>query len=331
VLGVGESIRAGVEAFRFKWRGAIASVRCSIGIVMLDRDCLDATTILSAADVDCYTAKKTGRNQIHLYSDEQSTPHHEEMKWVSRITSAIDEERFDIYFQPIVSLQSGDSIAHHEILLRMRDESGNKVQPSQFIPAAEHYNLMPQLDRWVLKTVLERYADSSSSANRYALAINLSGKSLSDDRFLKFVVDELRRHRLPEGAVCFEITETAAISDLSRVVYFMNTLRDLGCTFSLDDFGSGLSSFTYLKTLPVNFLKIDGHFVRNMVDDDVDASTVRAISQVAKSIGIATIAEQVESAAVLERLRDMQIDFAQGFHIARPAPITEFDPALRYD
>ena len=209
----------------------------------------------------------------------------------------------------------------------MRDENGDIVGPDQFIPAAERYNLMSTLDRWVIHKALSELADRSSDGEaRYTLAINLSGTSLSEDRFLEFVTDELKDMNLPKGAICFEITETAAISNLSRVVHFMQTLKALGCKFSLDDFGSGLSSFTYLKNLPVDYLKIDGQFVSNVVDDTVDESMVKAISEVGHAMGIETIAERVETKQVLEKLGALGVEFAQGYYIARPSSVASFEP-----
>ena len=187
---------------------------------------------------------------------------------------------------------------------------------------------MSTLDRWVIHTALSELADRSTDAEeaRYTLAINLSGTSLSEDRFLEFVIDELSQQKLPKGAICFEITETAAISNLARVVHFMQTLKALGCMFSLDDFGSGLSSFTYLKNLPVDYLKIDGQFVSNVVDDSVDESMVKAISEVGHAMGIETIAERVETRQVLEKLGQLGVEFAQGYYIARPTSVASFEP-----
>jgi EAL domain-containing protein (putative c-di-GMP-specific phosphodiesterase class I) len=187
---------------------------------------------------------------------------------------------------------------------------------------------MSTLDRWVIHEALSRFADKSSDVDQahFTLAINLSGTSLSEDRFLDYVIAELKKQKLPDGAICFEITETAAISNLSRVIHFMQTLKNLGCKFSLDDFGSGLSSFTYLKNLPVDFLKIDGHFIRNVAEDTVDESMVRAISQVGNAMGIATIAERVETKEVLDKLSELGIEFAQGFYIARPTSVQSFEP-----
>jgi EAL domain-containing protein (putative c-di-GMP-specific phosphodiesterase class I) len=270
-----------------------------------------------------------GRNQVHLYKDSDASMRHEEMKWVSRISSAVEDDRLELYFQPIIGINdaSGKSRGHYELLLRMRDETGELVGPDQFIPAAERYNLMSTLDRWVIQEALSELADRDADGEaRYTIAINLSGTSLSEDRFLEFVIKELEKQQLPTGAICFEITETAAISNLSRVVHFMQTLKKLGCKFSLDDFGSGLSSFTYLKNLPVDYLKIDGQFISNVADDNVDESMVKAISQVGHAMGIETIAERVETKKVLEKLGSLGIEFAQGYYIARPTSVASFEP-----
>jgi Amt family ammonium transporter len=252
------------------------------------------------------------------------------MKWVSRITSAVEEGRLELFFQPIVGI-GRDNLAgrgHYELLLRMRDEDGEIVSPDQFIPAAERYNLMSTLDRWVIRHALTQLADRNPEAGeaRYTLAINLSGTSLSEDRFLEFVIDELQQQALPQGAICFEITETAAISNLSRVIHFMQALKKLGCKFSLDDFGSGLSSFTYLKNLPVDYLKIDGQFIRHVVEDSVDESMVKAINDVGQAMGIETIAERVESQEVVEKLSELGIRYAQGYYFARPTSVQTFEP-----
>ena len=330
---VAEAIRLAVEQHRFIWQGAFTNVRCSIGVVVVTEDSPNAASVMSFADVACYSAKDMGRNQIHLYQDSDASVRHEEMKWVSRITSAVEDGRLELFFQPIVGIgepREGQPHEHYELLLRMRDENGALVQPDQFIPAAERYNLMSTLDRWVVSEALNELADGRSDADEagYTVAINLSGTSLSEDRFLEFVVQELDRHRLPPGAVCFEITETAAISNLSRVVHFMQSLKKLGCMFSLDDFGSGLSSFTYLKNLPVDFLKIDGQFIRNVVEDAVDESMVRAISQVGQAMGIQTIAERVETQEVLDKLSSLGVAYAQGYHIARPETVRVFRSQL---
>jgi diguanylate cyclase (GGDEF)-like protein/PAS domain S-box-containing protein len=327
---VAEAIRVAIEAHRFNWQDAFTSARCSIGVVMVSKESPDVASVMSSADVACYSAKDMGRNQIHLYQDSDASMRHEEMKWVSRITSAVEENRFELFYQPIVGIgkTNGNSRGHYELLLRMRDENGDLVGPDQFIPAAERYNLMSTLDRWVIRQSLSQLADRNPEAKEahFTLAINLSGTSLSEDRFLEFVIDELKKQKLPDGAICFEITETAAISNLSRVIHFMQALKKLGCKFSLDDFGSGLSSFTYLKNLPVDYLKIDGQFIRNVAEDSVDESMVKAINQVGQAMGIETIAERVESKEVLDKLSELGIEFAQGYYIARPTSVQTFEP-----
>ncbi|MDH3350669.1 MAG: EAL domain-containing protein [Gammaproteobacteria bacterium] len=328
-LEVAEAIRCSIEGYRFEWQDSFTTIRCSIGVVMVGSENADVAGVMSSADVACYSAKDMGRNQIHLYKDSDASMRHEEMKWVSRISSAVEEERLELFFQPIIGIgkQSGPTRGHYELLLRMRDVDGKIVSPDQFIPAAERYNLMSTLDRWVIREALSKLADREAIGEaRYTIAINLSGTSLSEDRFLEDVINELEKQKLPAGAVCFEITETAAISNLSRVVHFMKTLKKLGCKFSLDDFGSGLSSFTYLKNLPVDYLKIDGHFIRNVVDDSVDESMVKAISEVGQAMGIETIAERVETKQVLEKLGAIGIEFAQGYYIARPTSVRSFEP-----
>ena len=326
---VAEDIRGAIEGYRFEWQDSFTTVRCSIGVVMVTSENSDVASLMSSADVACYSAKDMGRNQVHLYKDSDASMRHEEMKWVSRITSAVEEDRLELFFQPIIGIgdDSGNARGHYELLLRMRDESGELVGPDQFIPAAERYNLMSTLDRWVVHEALSELADRSDDEEaRYTLAVNLSGTSLSEDRFLDYVIKELEAAKLPQGAICFEITETAAISNLSRVVHFMQALKKLGCMFSLDDFGSGLSSFTYLKNLPVDYLKIDGQFIRNVVDDNVDESMVKAIREVGHAMGIATIAERVETRQVLEKLGTLGVEFAQGYYIARPASVQSFEP-----
>ncbi len=328
-IEVAESIRMSIEEYRFDWQEAFTNVRCSIGIVMVTRDNADMAEVMSSADVACYSAKDMGRNRVHLYRHSDVSLHHEEMKWVSRITSAVEDDRLELHFQPIIGVGEDKPAQpdHYELLLRMRDENNQLVRPDLFIPSAERYNLMSTLDRWVIHEAFTRLADRNPDGEaRYTLAINLSGSSLSESRFLDFVVEELTKQQLPRGAICFEITETAAISNLSQVVHFMQAVKVLGCKFALDDFGSGLSSFSYLKTLPVDYLKIDGHFISNIADDPVDESMVRAIHEVGNALGIETIAERVETEAVLDKLAEIGIEYAQGFYIARPAPVNTFQP-----
>ncbi|HUO81798.1 MAG TPA: PAS domain S-box protein [Gammaproteobacteria bacterium] len=324
---IAEGLRRAIRDYRFVWEERAFGIGVSIGIVAITPETASAQSAMSAADVACYTAKDLGRNRLHVYQAGDTSERHKEMQWVSRLTQACEEDRFELFFQPIVPIgATPGGRGHYELLLRMRDAQGQAILPSEFIPAAERYNLMSTLDRWVVRHALEHLAQRPDAEphESYTLAINLSGNSLSDDDFLHFVTRELETHCVAPGSICFEITETAAIANLGRVVHFMNALRKLGCLFSLDDFGSGLSSFAYLKSLPVDFLKIDGYFIKNVSRDRIDHSMVEAISKIGRSMGIKTIAERVEDGAVLETLAKIGVEYAQGFHIARPKPAAGF-------
>jgi diguanylate cyclase (GGDEF)-like protein/PAS domain S-box-containing protein len=325
-LRVAEGLRQTIRDYRFVWQDGALAVGVSIGIVEITIDTPTVASVMSAADVACYAAKDQGRNRVQLYKPDNMPERHREMHWVSKLTRAVDDGRFELYYQPIVPIgATPHEREHFELLLRLRDESGALVAPAEFIPAAERYNVMPSVDRWVVRQALDRVVHRASSGVKpYTIAVNLSGTSLNDERFLEFLIAELGQHELAPGAICFEITETAAIANLGNAVYFMRELKARGCHFALDDFGSGLSSFMYLKTLPVDYLKIDGQFVENVLRDPVDRSMVEAISHIGKSMGIQTIAERVESAEVLKELTLLGIGFAQGFHIAEPRPTAEF-------
>ncbi len=329
-LRVAEAIRQAIRDYRFVWQEVISAIGVSIGIVEITGDTLNVASVMSAADVACYAAKDQGRNRVQLYQPDNVPERHREMHWVSKLTRACDESRFELFYQPIVPI--GTNLyerEHFELMLRLRDESGVLVAPAEFIPAAERYNVMPSIDRWVVRQALDQIVCRSGTGIKpYTVAVNLSGTSLNDERFLEYLIAELSARELPPGAMCFEITETAAIANLSNVVYFMRELKTRGCHFALDDFGSGLSSFMYLKTLPVDYLKIDGQFIENVARDPVDRSMVEAISQVGKAMGIHTIAERVESVEVLLELGRLGIGFAQGFYVASPKSTAEF-PYLR--
>ena len=320
-----DTLRQAIADFRFTWRDGSMQVGVSIGIVPVDAANDAVGSLLSAADVACYVAKDLGRNRIHIYEEGDAAERHQEMQWVARINRAREQERLELYFQPIVPIgETQTEPPQFELLLRMHDESGNLIAPTSFIPAAERYNLMPSVDRWVIQEVLAElvYREQLDCAP-YSLAVNLSGTTLNDARFVDFLLEELDEARVSDGALCFEITETAAIANLDRVVSFMRTLRARGCRFSLDDFGTGLSSLTYLKNLPVDYVKIDGQFIRNVTKDPADQSVVEAIAQMAKAFRIKTIAERVESRQVLDRLAEIGIDFAQGYFVAVPRPVSE--------
>ncbi|HWJ34665.1 MAG TPA: EAL domain-containing protein [Steroidobacteraceae bacterium] len=329
-LRVAETLRQAIRDYRFIWQDGVLAVGVSIGIVEITSETPTVANVMSAADVACYAAKDQGRNRVQLYQPDNVPERHREMHWVSKLTRACDESRFELFYQPIVPIGANRSEREQfELMLRLRDESGALIAPAEFIPAAERYNVMPSIDRWVVRQALDQLAHRSGSGIKpYTIAVNLSGTSLNDERFLEYLIAELSARDLAAGAMCFEITETAAIANLGNVVYFMRELKTRGCHFALDDFGSGLSSFMYLKTLPVDYLKIDGQFIENVARDPVDRSMVEAISQVGKAMGIHTIAERVESHEVLLELGRLGIGFAQGFYIAPPRSTSEF-PYLR--
>jgi EAL domain-containing protein (putative c-di-GMP-specific phosphodiesterase class I) len=281
---------------------------------------------MSAADIACYAAKDEGRNRIHVYEQDGVSHRHREMHWVARVTRAVEENRLELFFQPIVPVgvpaaNAGTLPRFHELTVRLRDDDGHLVPPSEFIPAAERYNVMSIIDRWVVMRAVE-LLKARQQSGAPLLAVNLSGTSLNEQSFAEFVMQNVGESTIA-GALCFEITETAAVTSLSNAIYFMRELKGRGCKFSLDDFGSGLSSFMYLKTLPVDFLKIDGQFISHIATDAVDRSMVEAISKIGRALGISTVAECVESEAVLEELKRIGVDFAQGFFVASPLPIAQ--------
>jgi Amt family ammonium transporter len=332
---VANQVRQAVNEYRFGWGERSFSIGVSIGLVAITAESESMERVLSSADTACYAAKDGGRNQIHLFQQDEgvAAERRGEMEWVSRIQKALDDDRFILYAQPIVPILEGSKGGHHEILIRMLDESGSLVPPGAFIPAAERFNLMPAIDRWVVRKVFEliRRFPARFLEERFNFAINLSGGSISDEQTLEFIGLELERLQIPEGMICFEITETAAIANLSSANYFIRTLKQSGCRFSLDDFGSGLSSFAYLKNLPVDYLKIDGAFVKDLADDPIDHEMVRAINQIGHVMDLETIAEFVENDAILDRLRDIGVDYAQGFGVARPSPLVDGKGMLLQD
>jgi diguanylate cyclase (GGDEF)-like protein/PAS domain S-box-containing protein len=325
-----ESLCEAIARHRFVWEGRSFEVTASIGLCAIDSGTASAEDALSAADAACYVAKDKGRNRAQLYfGGAACTGKRQEMQWVSRLQKALEENRFQLWQQHISGLK-GDAGARggrFEVLLRLVDEHGEVVPPGRFFPAAERYGLMPALDRWVVQDLLlgERHAHlhaALANAPSRACAVNLSGASLNDDKFLLFLEDAVRRSRIPAHALVFEITETVAVANFGRARELMLAFKQFGCQFALDDFGSGMSSFSYLKNLPVDFLKIDGTLVRNIVEDAADCAMVEAINRVAGVLGLKTIAEFVESEATLARLRAVGVDYAQGYAIHRPEPLT---------
>ena len=323
---VAEKLRQSIRNFRFVWQDKTFEIGASIGLTDITAESEDSASLLSAADVACYTAKEMGRNRIHVYTDGDTdlAKRQGEMQWVSRIKQALDENRLVLYGQIIVPVIDnhieGD---HFEVLVRMMDEQGKLIPPGAFLPAAERYNLMPAVDRWVIRNAFASYSSLGCSQSQCQLSINLSGTSLNDDNFLKFIHTQFKEHNVPPKNISFEITETVAVANLAKAIHFINDLKSIGCRFSLDDFGSGISSFAYLKNLPVDYLKIDGNFVKDMADNPIDWAMVEAITKIGHVMGLKTIAEYVETKEIMKELQKIGVDYAQGYGIDKPKPLFE--------
>ncbi|MCB1874751.1 MAG: EAL domain-containing protein [Chromatiales bacterium] len=320
-----EGLRREVADFRFAWRNRSFEVGASIGLVEINREAASLADLLRHADLACYAAKDQGRNRVHAFvpGDAEMIRRHSEMHWVERIRKALDENRLVLYAQTIAPNATFDAQPLWEILLRMRAEDGTLLPPGAFLPAAERYGLMPQIDRWVTRQVLLRLSHHEGELAPRHIAINLSGASLGDEEFLAFLRRAFDLYGVEASTICFEITESAAIANLSNARRLIAEMRELGCHFALDDFGSGLSSFGYLKNLPVDYLKIDGSFVRDMARDRIDAAMVQAINEVGHLMGLATVAEFVEDRETREALRRIGVDYVQGLAIGQPQPLED--------
>jgi diguanylate cyclase (GGDEF)-like protein len=332
-IGIAERLRLAVQEMRFIWNGCAFNISASVGVVHIaEANAMEET--LRSADMACYMAKEKGRNrvQVHHPSDAELVERVGEMAWVQRIRNGLDEERFCLFAQEIRSLNKDEpDRSCIELLLRLHDEDGKLVQPGSFIPAAERYGLMPLIDRWVVRNAFAMLAarlNSSEPTQLSSCAINLSGTTFGDDDFIDYVRQQFDLYRLPPGMICFEITETSAIANLSNAKRFIQALKKLGCRFSLDDFGTGMSSFSYLKHLPVDCIKIDGSFVTEMLNSKVDRTMVESIVHIARVMGKHTVAEFVESNEMLQALREIGVDYAQGHAIGKPAPFETMYPLL---
>ena len=325
-MAVADTFRAEVQRFRFKWEDHLFAVGMSVGMVAINRDSGTTANLLSAADAACYVAKDRGRNQIHLYEirDTDLARHRGEMQWVTRIHRALEEHRLRLSWQDIRRTDGAPSATRHvELLLRMLDDDGSEILPMAFIPAAERYSIMPTLDSWVIEETLnlcKRYLASEQSQH-CLFAVNLSGASLKAPAFRRMLLTRLQENPVMGPHLCFEITETAAIGNLAVVNEFIEAMREFGCSFALDDFGSGLSSFTYLKNLKVDFLKIDGAFVRDIASNPIDRSMVEAVHRIGHQMGLKTVAEYVESDETLAVLRQIGVDYVQGNSVHCPEPL----------
>jgi diguanylate cyclase (GGDEF)-like protein len=323
-LRIAHGLRRVVEGIRLPWSDVILTTGVSIGVVTTEARLRQPKEIMKAADAACYMAKEKGRNRVHLFShdDRELTIAHTQMEWISRMRAALEHDRFCLYGQKILALKAAhedEPGEHVELLLRMRDESGAMISPASFIGAAERFNLMPTIDRWVIDRAFATIAACEDQSVTWS--INLSGTSVGDERILDYLVERQQHYGISFRQVCFEITETAAITNLQKAVALIGKLREFGCRFALDDFGAGMSSFNYLKHLHVDYLKIDGSFVKGLVHSALDRAIVRSITQVAHAAGRQTIAEFVENDAIIEYLREMGVDYAQGYGVGMPVPI----------
>jgi diguanylate cyclase (GGDEF)-like protein len=328
-----EAVRAAIAAYRFGWEQHTFMIGASIGVAAATRLTGSVDELLKSADAACYAAKDKGRDRVHLYQpdDVDLARQQGNSHWAGRILTALEEDRLELHYQSIVPITAPRTGQFGELLLRLRQKDGTLAYPGAFLPAAERYALLPAIDRWVVSTAISRLAEAYrvgrvTAADTYT--INLSGASLGDETFLAFVHARVGESLLPPGVVCFEITETVAISNFDVAVQFVEELRTVGCRFALDDFGSGLSSFAYLKRLPVDFLKIDGNFVRGILLDTIDRAMVESVNRIAHEMGLRTVAEFVESDAILDCLREIGVDYAQGYAIGRPGPLTDHLEAL---
>jgi EAL domain-containing protein (putative c-di-GMP-specific phosphodiesterase class I) len=318
---VADDLRTTVKEFHFTWDKKTFDIGVSIGLVAITKDSGSLQDILRCADSSCYIAKDKGRNRVHVYTsdDYELVKRHGEMQWLTRIQKATEENNFVLALQSIQALRPVEGLPHKEILIRMLTEDGSIVSPNSFIPAAERYDLMATLDRWVIRTSFRMINDEHTNKRpRFVYNINLSGQTLCDHGILDFIQTEIKNFNITASNICFEITETAAIANLPHAIEFITAMKKTGCQFALDDFGSGLSSFNYLKKLPVDYLKIDGDFVKDILTDPIDRAVVSAINNIGHEMGLQTVAEYAENADIIETLREIGIDYVQGYGIDKP-------------
>ncbi|MDJ0730939.1 MAG: EAL domain-containing protein [Crocosphaera sp.] len=320
---IADSLRQLIKDFRFTWDQQVLSIGVSIGIVAINQETQTITSILNAADAACYAAKERGRNYVYVYqsSDSEVTKQIGQSQWIVRLNNALTDNLFRLYSQKIISIQSPEKI-HYEVLLRLLDESGNLISPLVFIPAAERYNLMTEIDQWVISNFLKSYSESEQTQFNNLYTINLSAISLKNDQLCDFIEEQLSYYNINPQHLCFEITETTAITNLTQAVQLIEAIKQLGCYFALDDFGSGMSSLSYLKNLPVDYLKIDGSFVKNLAKSTVNYGLVDCFHRIGHVMNMETIAECVEDQAILEILGEIGVDYAQGYGIERPIPLS---------
>jgi diguanylate cyclase (GGDEF)-like protein/PAS domain S-box-containing protein len=320
---ISDDVCRSIAAYRFAWHDRVFNIGVSIGLIEIGREAGTVEQLLAAADSACYVAKKEGAGRVSVYSarDEALARSSGEIEWLQKLQTALKEERFTLYYQPIVAAYGGETDGPSmEVLLRMLDESGAEIAPLEFVAAAERYRLMASVDRWVVQTTLAALSRNAFQlAPERCVAINISGQTLGDPLFLEFVVECLDSTGVAPEQVCFEITESAVIGNMDSARRFVGVLHGMGCKFTIDDFGSGVASFSSLKNLPLDYLKLDGSFMRNLAKDSVSQTMVTAMIKLARTLNFKIIAEQVEDSAALDVARKMGVDFVQGFVIARPA------------
>ncbi|NWG86751.1 MAG: EAL domain-containing protein [Hydrogenophilaceae bacterium] len=322
-LEIAEALRTDLNGFRFAWQDKLFHIGASIGLAEITQDSRDMTEILSAADSACYLAKEGGRNRIWIYqaNDKETLQRQGEMQWLPKLSQALKDERFELHFQnilPVNDPQAGAALC--EVLVRMRDETGRLIPPMAFIPAAERYGLIQALDRWVVRETL-RWLASHAGDVCATLMVNISAQSMVDKAFLAYVVDQINAVGIQSDRIGFEITETAAVSNLAKATRFIQILRGMGCEVALDDFGSGMASFAYLKSLPVSLIKIDGSFVADMTTDPLDFVIVESSCRIAKQMGLKVVAEHVVDQQAMDSLLGMGADYAQGYLLHHPEPL----------
>ena len=331
-IEIADISREKIAQFRFVWNNKTFSIGVSIGIATIDNKTKDMSSILGIADAACYGAKAKGRNCIQVYqdNDEELLKQRQEKKLVVQIKQALEENHFCLYYQKAVPISSRSKLVYHEILLRLFNENGKVILPGEFIPVGERYGLMSGIDRWVISNFLTKYRNyhgqnlNQSSEQQNLYAVNISGASVSSEHFLDFLHQELTQVQIPTETICFEITETTAIANFPQAIKLINEIKKLGCCFALDDFGHGMNSFDYIKQFPVDYLKIDGSFVKNIVNSEIDQAIVESFNHIGHVMNLQTIAEFVEDTTILAKIQAIGLDYAQGYAIAKPVPF-EFE------
>ncbi len=326
-LEICEGIVTIVKKHEFLWDERCYHVGVSIGVISINSETESIAKSMSEADMACYAAKDMGRNQVHVHQKEGKHVRrmHKELSWVADIENSIDANRFLLYAQPIVPTQGEPAVHMHEVLLRIKDDNGNIVSPGQYLPAAERFSLMREVDMWVTSHAIRFLSEKHQydAECKLRLFINLSANSIADSRFGEHLCDLLETWPTPKHSLCFEITETAAIKNIEQAIEIINTLKQYDCLFALDDFGSGMSSLTYLKNLPVDYLKIDGSIVQNIDEDRVNRAMVAAINEIGRVMNIETIAEYIENGKVFDHIKRLGITYAQGYYISKPCPLAQ--------